>query len=115
MTDYSYCFSSFFSCFFLLEQSYRLQVSYGNRDITNVLMASAGVEVEWLRDTGNVPSDNTWKPTHVDGQKHVIHLSLADMGGEWGISVRKVKFICRVFIPTGDNFVTVENYVGLKI
>lgn len=90
-------------------------VSYGNRDITDVLMSTRGVEVEWLRDTGNVPSDNTWKPTHVDGQKHVIHLSLADMGGEWGISVRKVKFICRVFIPTGDDFVTVENYVGLKI
>lgn len=90
-------------------------VSYGNRDITNVLMASAGVEVEWLRDTGNVPSDNTWKPTHVDGQRHVIRLCLADMGSEWGISVRKVKFTCRVFIPVGEGFETVENYVGLKI
>ena len=48
-------------------------VSYGNRDITNTLMATAGVEVEWLRDTGNIPSDNSWKPTYVDGQKHVIH------------------------------------------
>ena len=55
-------------------------VSYGNRNITNVLMATDGVEVEWLRDTGNIPSDNSWKPTYVDGQKHVIHLSVADMG-----------------------------------
>lgn len=44
-------------------------VSYGNRDITNVLMATEGVEVEWLRDTGNVPSDNSWKPTYVDGKR----------------------------------------------
>lgn len=59
-------------------------VSYGNRDITNVLMATTGVEVEWLRDTGNVPADNSWSPTYVDGQKHVIRLTSADMGSEWG-------------------------------
>ena len=90
-------------------------VSYGSRDITPVLMASQGVEVEWFRNTGNVPSDNTWRPIYVDGQKNVIRLSLADMGREWGLSVRKVKFICRVFIPVGEEFETVENYVGLKI
>ena len=71
-------------------------VSYGNRDITNTLMATAGVEVEWLRDTGNIPSDNSWKPTYVDGQKHVIH-------------------ICRVFIPVGEDFKTVENSINIKI
>lgn len=90
-------------------------VSYGNRDITNVLMATTGVEVEWLRDTGNVPADNSWSPTSVDGQKHVIRLTSADMGSEWGLSVRTVKFICRVFIPVGKDMETVENYVGFKI
>lgn len=90
-------------------------VSYGNRDITNVLMATTGVEVEWLRDTGNIPADNSWSPTYVDGQKHVIRLTSADMGSEWGLSVRTVKFICRVFIPVGEDIETVENYVGFKI
>lgn len=90
-------------------------VSYGNRDITNVLMATTGVEVEWLRNTGNVPADNSWSPTYVDGQKHVIRLTSADMGSEWGLSVRTVKFICRVFIPVGEDIETVENYVGFRI
>ena len=90
-------------------------VSYGNRDITNVLMATTGVEMEWLRDTGNVPADNSWSPTYVDGQKHVIRLTSADMGSEWGLSVRTVKFICRVFIPVGEDMETVENYVGFRI
>nr|DAY77059.1 MAG TPA: hypothetical protein [Caudoviricetes sp.] len=90
-------------------------VSYGNRDITNVLMATTGVEVEWLRDTGNVPADNSWSPAYVDGQKHVIRLTSADMGSEWGFSVRTVKFICRVFIPVGEDMETVENYVGFRI
>lgn len=90
-------------------------VSYGNRDITNVLMATTGVEVEWLRDTGNVPADNSWSPTYVDDQKHVIRLTSADMGSEWGFTVRTVKFICRVFIPVGEDMETVENYVGFRI
>ena len=90
-------------------------VSYGNRDITNVLMATTGVEVEWLRDTGNIPADNSWKPVYVDGQKHVIRLTSVDMGSEWGLSVRTVKFICRVFIPVGEDMETIENYVGFRI
>ncbi len=90
-------------------------VTYANRDITDVLMASTGVEVEWLRDTGNAPADNSWKPTYVDGQKHVIHLSLADMGSEWGLSVRKVIFTCRVFVPIGGELETVEKSIGFKI
>lgn len=90
-------------------------VGYGNRDITNLLMTTTGVEVEWLRDTGNIPDDNTWKPTYVDGQKHVIRLTSADMGSEWGFSVRKVKFICNIFIPIGEDIEKVTNYVGFKI
>ena len=91
-------------------------VSYGNRDITEVLMASDGVQVEWLRDTGNVPADNAWQPTYVDGKKHAIHLTRADMGSEWGLSVRKVRFVCRVFVPIGGGkFETTENYIGFKL
>lgn len=90
-------------------------VSYGNRDITNVLMATEGVDVEWLRDTGNVPADNTWKPTYVDGQKHVIRLTRDDMGSGWGIEYRKISFICRVFIPVGEDFETIENSINIKI
>lgn len=90
-------------------------VSYGNRDITEILMATEGVEVEWLRDTGNVPSDNTWKPTYVDGQKHVIRLTRDDMGSGWGYEYRKISFICRVFIPVGEDFEKVENSINIKI
>ena len=90
-------------------------VSYGNRDITNVLMATEGVEVEWLRDTGNVPADNTWEPTYVDGQKHVIRLTREDMGSGWGYEYRKISFICRVFIPVGEDFETIENSINIKI
>lgn len=90
-------------------------VSYGNRDITNVLMATEGVEVEWLRDTGNVPSDNSWKPTYVDGKKNTIHLSVSDMGSGWGYEYRKISFLCRVFIPVGEDFETIENRINIKI
>ena len=90
-------------------------VSYGNRDITDILMATTGVEVEWLRDTGNVPADNSWKPTYVDGKKHVIHLGLSDMGSGWGFEYRKISFVCRVYIPVGDEFETVENSINIKI
>ena len=90
-------------------------VSYGNRDITEILMATEGVEVEWLRDTGNVPSDNTWKPTYVDGQKHVIRLTRDDMGSGWGYEYRNISFICRVFIPIGEDFEKVENSINIKM
>lgn len=90
-------------------------VSYGNRDITNVLMATEGVEVEWLRDTGNAPSDNSWKTTYVDGKKNTIHLSVSDMGSGWGYEYRKISFICRVFIPVGEDFETIENRINIKI
>lgn len=90
-------------------------VSYGNRDITDILMATTGVEVEWLRDTGNTPADNSWKPTYVDGKKHAIHLGLSDMGSGWGFEYRKISFVCRVYIPVGDEFETVENSINIKI
>lgn len=90
-------------------------VSYANRDITGVIMASVGVEVEWLRDTGNLPMDNTWHPTYVDNTKHIIRLTRDDMGPGWMSEYRKVKFICRVSIPYGDSFDIVENSISYKL
>ena len=93
-------------------------IKYANRDITNVLLATTGVSVEWLRDTGNIPADNSWKPAYVDGQKNVIHIDNTDehgVGLGFGYDYQRVKFICRVFIPVGEKIETVENYVGFRI
>ena len=93
-------------------------IKYANRDITNVLLATTGVSVEWLRDTGNIPADNSWKPVYVDGQKNVIHIDNTDehgVGLGFGYDYQRVKFICRVFIPVGEKIETVENYVGFRI
>lgn len=93
-------------------------IKYANRDITNVLLATTGVSVEWLRDTGNIPADNSWKPVYVDGQKNVIHIDNTDehgVGLGFGYDYQRVKFICRVFIPMGEDMETVENYVGFRI
>ena len=93
-------------------------IKYANRDITNVLLATTGVSVEWLRDTGNIPADNSWKPVYVDGQKNVIHIDNTDehgVGLGFGYDYQRVKFICRVFIPMREDMETVENYVGFRI
>lgn len=93
-------------------------IKYANRDITNVLLATTGVSIEWLRDTGNIPADNSWKPAYVDGQKNVIHIDSTDehgVGIGFGYDYQRVKFICRVFIPVGEDIEIVENYVGFRI
>ena len=93
-------------------------IKYANRDITNVLLTTTGVSIEWLRDTGNIPADNSWKPVYVDGQKNVIHIDNTDehgVGLGFGYDYQRVKFICRVFIPVGEKIETVENYVGFRI
>lgn len=93
-------------------------IKYANRDITNVLLATTGVSIEWLRDTGNIPADNSWKPVYVNDQKNVIHIDNTDehgVGMGFGYDYQRVKFICRVFIPVGENIETIENYVGFRI
>ena len=93
-------------------------IKYANRDITNVLLATTGVSIEWLRDTGNIPADNSWKPVYVDGQKNVIHIDNTDehgVGIGFGYDYQRVKFICRVFILVGEKIETIENYVGFRI
>lgn len=93
-------------------------VQYGNRDITELLLASAGIEVEWLRDSGNTPSDNSWQPVYVDGKRNVIHIDNSDehgVGMSFGYEYDTVKFICRVTIPVGSGTETIENYVGFRM
>ena len=81
-------------------------VKHGNRDITDVLMATAGTEVEWLRDTGDTPSDNAWSPQYVDGKKNVILIDNSDahgVGSGFGYTYRQLAFVCRVFVPVGGD------------
>lgn len=81
-------------------------VKHGNRDITDVLMATAGTEVEWLRDTGDAPSDNAWSPQYVEGKKNVILIDNSDahgVGSGFGYAYRQLAFVCRVFVPVGGD------------
>ena len=90
-------------------------ITYSGMDITDDVMALEGLEIEWLRDSGNIPSDNSWKPTHIDGQLNTLRLTNDDMPPEWGYKVRTVMFICRIFIPVGGETQKIENYVGFNI
>ena len=81
-------------------------VKHGNRDITDVLMATAGTEVEWLRDSGDAPSDNAWSPQYVEGKKNVILIDNSDahgVGSGFGYAYRQLAFVCRVFVPVGGD------------
>lgn len=89
-------------------------VSHGNRDITDEVMVAAGTEVEWLRDSGDPPADNSWRPVLVDNAKNVIRLTASDMPVGFGSTVRKVTFVCRVTVPVGGVEKTVENYIIFK-
>ena len=91
-----------------------LIVTYGTEDITARLMKAPGTEVEWLRDSGNVPSDNGWNPTYVEGDKSKLRLNNTDMPTGWGYEVRKVKFVCKIYVPDGDSPI-VTNEFGMKI
>ena len=80
------------------------KVYYGNIEITADIMNTAGVEVEWLRDTGSVGDDNTWQPEYVDGQKNVIHVDNGNehgIGSGFGVDYLSATFTCSVFIPVG--------------
>lgn len=90
-------------------------ITYSGMDITDDVMALEGLEIEWLRDSGNIPSDSSWKPTHIDGQLNTLRLTNDDMPPEWGYKVRTVMFICRIFIPVGGETQKIENYVGFNI
>lgn len=98
-----------------VDDEFTAHVLFSGREITDILMSTPGTEIQWVRDTGNAPADNTWMPTYVDGKKNVIKLVKADMGTDW-MTVRKAKFICRIFVPVGDIHTEVaSNYIGYNI
>ena len=94
------------------------RVRYGNDDITDVLMATAGVEVEWTRDTGEPSADNAWKPEYVEGMgRNTIHVDRSDatgVGEGFGSRYRQATLTCRIYIPVGGTEpLKVENSIGL--
>ena len=94
------------------------RVRYGNDDITDVLMATAGVEVEWTRDTGEPSADNAWKPEYVEGMgRNTIHVDRSDatgVGEGFGSRYRQATLTCRVYVPVGGTEpLKVENSIGL--
>lgn len=89
-----------------------ITVTFGTEDITDRVLKRSGTEIEWRRDSGNVPSDNTWKPTYVEGDTGKLRLTNKDMPTGWGYEIRKVKFICNIYIPDGE---IVTNEFGMII
>ena len=97
-----------------VEADFSAYISHSGRDITELLLSIPGVEVEWLRDSGNVPSDNSWRPTYVDNQLNVIHITTNDCGHEWMIK-RMVRFIFRIYVPLGDVHIPYENSLNIHL
>ena len=90
-------------------------VRFGQIDITDELMGMSATEVEWARDSGNESMDRSWKPTYNEGAANAIHLTDADMPAGFGSTVRTLAFICRVFIPVGEEPLAVEGRIGVSI
>lgn len=90
-------------------------VRFGQIDITDELMGMSATEVEWARDSGNESMDRSWNPTYDEGAANAIHLTDADMPPGFGSTVRTLAFICRVFIPVGEEPLSVEGRIGVSI
>lgn len=94
------------------------RVFYGTIDITDDVMADGVTEVEWFRDSGNVPADNLWTPEYVDGNRLAIHIDNGNqhgVGSDFGFVSRSVAFICRVFIPVEGEMQQIEQKFGFDI
>ena len=94
------------------------RVFYGTIDITDDVMADGVTEVEWFRDSGNVPADNLWTPEYVDGNRLAIHIDNRNqhgVGSDFGFVSRSVAFICRVFIPVEGEMQQIEQRFGFDI
>ena len=94
------------------------RVFYGTIDITDDVMADGVTEVEWFRDSGNVPADNLWTPEYVDGNRLAIHIDNGNqhgVGSDFGFVSRSVAFVCRVFIPVEGEFQQIEQRFGFDI
>lgn len=94
------------------------RVFYGTIDITDDVMADDATEVEWFRNSGNVPADNLWTPEYVDGNRLAIHIDNGNqhgVGSDFGFVSRSVAFICRVFIPVEGEMQQIEQRFGFDI
>lgn len=94
------------------------RIYFGTTDITDDVMADGATEVEWFRDSGNVPADNLWTPEYVDGNRLAIHIDNGNqhgVGSDFGFVSRSVAFICRVFIPVEGEMLQIEQRFGFDI
>lgn len=94
------------------------RIYFGTTDITDDVMADGATEVEWFRDSGNVPADNLWTPEYVDGNRLAIHIDNGNqhgVGSDFGFVSRSVAFICRVYIPVEGEMQQIEQRFGFDI
>ena len=94
------------------------RIYFGTTDITDDVMADDATEVEWFRNSGNVPADNLWTPEYVDGNRLAIHIDNGNqhgVGSDFGFVSRSVAFICRVFIPVEGEIQQIEQRFGFDI
>ena len=94
------------------------RIYFGTTDITDDVMADDATEVEWFRNSGNVPADNLWTPEYVDGNRLAIHIDNGNqhgVGSDFGFVSRSVAFICRVFIPVEGEMQRIEQRFGFDI
>lgn len=94
------------------------RVLYGAIDITSEVMSMEGTEVEWFRNSGNIPADNLWTPEYVNGDLLAIHIDNSNqhgVGSDFGFVSKSVQFICRVFIPVSGDIQKIEQKFGFDI
>ena len=94
------------------------RVFYGTIDITDDVMVDDATEVEWFRNSGNVPADNLWTPEYVDGNRLAIHIDNGNqhgVGSDFGFVSKSVIFTCRVFFPVNGRLEKVDMNLGFDI
>ena len=94
------------------------RIYFGTTDITDDVMADDATEVEWFRNSGNVPADNLWTPEYVDGIRLAIHIDNGNqhgVGSDFGFVSKSVIFTCRVFFPVNGRLEKVDMNLGFDI
>lgn len=97
----------------MVKATIRASVFFGNINITAELLAAPGSDIQWTRNSENVPDDNAWIPT-IDGAKNRLKLVDEDMGRDW-LSRRKTIFTCTVFIPIGEEIIIERETIDFKL
>ena len=94
------------------------RIYFGTTDITDDVMADDATEVEWFRNSGNVPADNLWTPEYVVGNRLAIHIDNGNqhgVGSDFGFVSKSVIFTCRVFFPVNGRLEEVDKNLGFDI